>query len=90
MMPPAPRILMTADAVGGVWTYALELTRAMPEIDFVLATMGPAPSTTQATDLPPNVKLVVAPTGLMIFVTVIVAEATVKHSWLEVSSLEPV
>ena len=33
-------VLMTADAVGGVWTYAVELTRAMPEIDFVLATMG--------------------------------------------------
>ena len=52
------KVLMTADTVGGVWTYALELTRAMPEIDFVLATMGPAPSSTQAADLPPNVKLV--------------------------------
>lgn len=35
-----PRILMTADTVGGVWTYAIELMRALPEIDFALATMG--------------------------------------------------
>src|SRR4051812_48619280 len=36
------RILMTADTVGGVWTYALELVRALaPEGIFVtLATMG--------------------------------------------------
>lgn len=36
------RILMTADTVGGVWTYALELCRAFQEfgIEVVLATMG--------------------------------------------------
>lgn len=34
------RIFMTADTVGGVWTYALELMRALPEADFALATMG--------------------------------------------------
>ena len=31
---------MTADTVGGVWTYALELVRALPELEFHLATMG--------------------------------------------------
>ncbi|MBA3882871.1 MAG: glycosyltransferase family 4 protein [Chthoniobacterales bacterium] len=31
---------MTADIVGGVWTYALELARALPQIEFALATMG--------------------------------------------------
>ena len=36
----APRILMTADTIGGVWTYAMELMRALPQIDFALATMG--------------------------------------------------
>lgn len=36
------RILMTADTVGGVWTYAIELIRALPQIDFALATMGAA------------------------------------------------
>jgi hypothetical protein len=34
------RILMTADTLGGVWTYALELARALPQIEFALATMG--------------------------------------------------
>jgi glycogen synthase len=42
------RILMTADTVGGVWTYALELARVLQSyaIDVVLATMG-APLTAQ-------------------------------------------
>lgn len=31
---------MTADTVGGVWTYAVELVRALPEVQFHLATMG--------------------------------------------------
>lgn len=35
------RILMTADTVGGVWTYALELARALGEdVEIALATMG--------------------------------------------------
>ena len=41
----APRVLMTADAVGGVWTYALDLaaglTRAGAET--ILVVMGPSP-----------------------------------------------
>ena len=40
------RILMTADTVGGVWTYSLELARALPQIEFALATMG-APITVE-------------------------------------------
>jgi glycosyltransferase involved in cell wall biosynthesis len=43
-MPPAGvrRVLMTADTVGGVWTYALELTRALEPhgVEVTLATMG--------------------------------------------------
>ncbi len=40
---------MTTDAVGGVWTYAMELARAALEHDceFILACMGPAPSRQQ-------------------------------------------
>ncbi|HEY0681355.1 MAG TPA: glycosyltransferase family 4 protein [Steroidobacter sp.] len=40
---------MTADAVGGVWTYALDLCSALREYDVrvVLATMGPRPSEEQ-------------------------------------------
>src|SRR5438477_12810194 len=37
-------VLMTADTIGGVWTYALELTRALAASDVrvTLATMGAA------------------------------------------------
>src|SRR6185437_1828307 len=40
------RILMTADAVGGVWNYALELTRTLSSggTEVCLATMGPRPT----------------------------------------------
>lgn len=43
------KILMTADAVGGVWTYALELSAALAShgIEVVLATMGPRPGSAQ-------------------------------------------
>src|SRR5436189_3991952 len=36
------RILMTADPIGGVWTYALELARALEShgIEIALASMG--------------------------------------------------
>ena len=44
---PALTVLMTADAVGGVWHYALDLCAALPEIRFVLAVMGPMPSAAQ-------------------------------------------
>jgi glycogen(starch) synthase len=37
------RVLMAADAVGGVWSYSVGLCRSLPEIQFVLATMGPRP-----------------------------------------------
>jgi glycosyltransferase involved in cell wall biosynthesis len=40
-------VLMTADAVGGVWHYALGLCAALPEIRFVMAVMGPLPSAAQ-------------------------------------------
>ncbi len=40
-------ILLTADCVGGVWTYALDLIRALPQHNFVLATMGDLPTASQ-------------------------------------------
>ena len=51
------KILMTADTVGGVWTYALELARVLGDfsIEVVLATMGRALSRSQrreAAELP--------------------------------------
>ncbi len=44
---PPLTVLMTADAVGGVWHYALDLCAALPAIRFVLAVMGPMPSAAQ-------------------------------------------
>ena len=46
----APRLLMTADAVGGVWTYALELARGLSARGFrtTLAVLGPPPAAAAA------------------------------------------
>ena len=43
------KILMTADAVGGVWTYALDLAVGLAPrgVEVVLAVLGPAPSPRQ-------------------------------------------
>lgn len=43
------RVLMTADTVGGVWTYACELIRALAvhDVEVTLATMGAPPSRAQ-------------------------------------------
>jgi glycogen(starch) synthase len=47
------RVLMTADTVGGVWTYALELADALAQhdVEVVLATMGPRLSGAQRAEL---------------------------------------
>jgi glycosyltransferase involved in cell wall biosynthesis len=46
----APRILMTTDAVGGVWTYALDLARGLARagVQTALVVLGPSPSPEQA------------------------------------------
>ena len=46
------RVLMTADAVGGVWTYCLALARSLRPlgVEVELAVMGPAPSAEQVRD----------------------------------------
>lgn len=51
---------MTADAVGGVWTYALELIRSLAPAKVVLAIMGPAPDADQQAEAQaiPNLELV--------------------------------
>jgi glycogen synthase len=48
-MAASMKLLMTVDAVGGVWSYALELARALAPsgVEIVLATMGPLPSAAQ-------------------------------------------
>jgi glycogen synthase len=50
-------VLMTADTIGGVWTYAMELTRALPDVHFTLATMGRKASAGQRAEVPRNVEL---------------------------------
>jgi glycogen synthase len=51
-------VLMTADTVGGVWTYVIELTCALPDVKFTLATMGRLPTDAQRAEVPANVTLV--------------------------------
>src|SRR5829696_2639150 len=43
------RLLMTTDAVGGVWTYSLELIRALAgqDVEVALAILGPRPCPSQ-------------------------------------------
>src|SRR4051794_29652330 len=43
------KILMTTDCVGGVWTYSLDLAKALQThgVEVALATMGPGPSEEQ-------------------------------------------
>jgi glycogen(starch) synthase len=50
--PPVRRVLMTADTVGGVWTYALELCQALAAdgVQVELATLGAALSAAQWAD----------------------------------------
>ena len=51
-MNPVKCVLMTADTVGGVWTYALDLTRALVPygVSVSLATMGRLPSAKQCAE----------------------------------------
>jgi glycogen(starch) synthase len=59
------RVLMTADAVGGVWEYALELCRGLGQhgVSVVLAVLGPPPEDHQraAAARIPGLELVTAP-----------------------------
>jgi glycogen synthase len=56
-MNTARNVLMTADTVGGVWTYAMELARALPEVRFTVATMGRRASEGQRAEVPENAEL---------------------------------
>jgi len=63
MIPPAPkRVLITADTVGGVWTFATELCAQLASqgVDILLFSTGRLPSDAQRAkaDLIPNLRLV--------------------------------
>ncbi len=49
MKQPTLRVLITADAVGGVWQYAVDLSRALldRQIEPIIAVLGPSPSADQ-------------------------------------------
>jgi len=59
------RVLMTADAVGGVWTYAIDLARALSErqIEVTLAVLGPEPRPDQHSEAAgiPALRIAVCP-----------------------------
>jgi glycosyltransferase involved in cell wall biosynthesis len=66
MQSPRPvHVLMTADAVGGVWTYALALASALrpADVTFTIAVMGPRPSRIDyaRAEALPNVRLTALP-----------------------------
>src|ERR671924_893219 len=51
--PRLRRLLLTADTLGGVWTYALELARVLQQygVQVVLATMGGPLTASQRTEI---------------------------------------
>ncbi|HWX46729.1 MAG TPA: glycosyltransferase family 4 protein [Roseomonas sp.] len=63
---PPLRLLMTADAVGGVWTYALDLARGLGAqgVEVVLAVLGPAPGARQRAEAAAVPGLRLVETGL--------------------------
>lgn len=61
------RLLLTTDAVGGVWTYSLDLARALAAAEdmvVVLAVLGPAPTPEQLTEAAAVPGLQLIDTGL--------------------------
>lgn len=65
-MPPLTRVLLTADAVGGVWTHALDLAAGLAAlgVETTLAVLGPAPEADQAEAARAVPGLRLLPTGL--------------------------
>ncbi|MDT9600389.1 glycosyltransferase family 4 protein [Sphingosinicella rhizophila] len=62
------RIMMTADAVGGVWQYSIDLARGLSRlgIETVLATMGPAMTARQRAEAAEIPELRLIETGLVL------------------------
>ncbi|GGB27117.1 glycosyl transferase [Sphingomonas metalli] len=58
------RLLMTADSVGGVWQYAIDLADALArDHDVVIAHLGPAPDTAQRAALAARTSIRLVETG---------------------------
>jgi glycosyltransferase involved in cell wall biosynthesis len=67
MSGPLPnRVLLTTDAVGGVWVYAMELARVLAQrhVEMVLAVLGPGTSPAQAAEAAALPGVTLVETGL--------------------------
>jgi glycosyltransferase involved in cell wall biosynthesis len=66
MEQPSVRVLMTADAIGGVWQYATELANALQPLGFetLIAVLGPAPSDEQRQEIDRAAGIRLIETGL--------------------------
>jgi glycosyltransferase involved in cell wall biosynthesis len=60
------RLLLTTDAVGGVWQYSLDLARALGErdVETIVALLGPAPDTDQRAEIEAVEGAMLVETGL--------------------------
>jgi len=78
-----PAVLMTADAVGGVWSYAATLCAALPGIRFVLAVTGPPPGNSRRKSIEQlgNVTLELGP-YLLEWMEGAAAELAPSRDWL--------
>jgi glycogen(starch) synthase len=63
---PAGRVLLSTDAVGGVWTYSLDLAKGLAEADIetLLVVLGPSPSPDQMAEAYAVQRLALIDTGL--------------------------
>lgn len=61
-----PRVLLTTDAVGGVWRYTIDLARGLSDlgIDPIIAVLGPAPVPAQCDEAAAIPRLRLVQTGL--------------------------
>lgn len=60
MTAPRLRVLLTTDAVGGIWTYTADLAAGLVarDVDVTLAVLGPRPTPTMTAALPGSVDLI--------------------------------
>lgn len=83
------RLLLTTDAVGGVWTYSIELARALAAADdmvILLAVLGPEPNAEQLTEAAAVPGLQVIDTGLPLDWTAAI-ESDVRESGFALAQL---
>ncbi len=89
MTGSTPTVLMTADAVGGVWSYALGLCAALPDIRFILATLGPRPRPAQHTAVSQLDNVILAQSGFRLeWMTGGQTDIRASTRWLEALAMQ--